>query len=90
MARGFQKGRHGTLPLSTNLCTGIAAQSEGPYKSHAPSRVFSRWSSRMHFDTVAAALTAALSVLPATLHMEVSTGLVVLGLAGLWLWRGRS
>ena len=44
----------------------------------------------MHFDTVAAAFTAAISVLPTTLHLEVSTGLAVLGLVGLWLWRDRS
>ena len=43
----------------------------------------------MHFDTVGAALAAALSALPATLHVEISTGLVVLGLTALWLWRGR-
>ena len=33
----------------------------------------------MDFDTAAAALATALSVLPATLYMEVSTGLAMLG-----------
>lgn len=45
----------------------------------------------MTLDAAAAALAAALSVLPQTLHLEVSTGLAVLGVVvfGLWVWSRR-
>lgn len=44
----------------------------------------------MSLDYAASALSSVVAVLPATLHIEISTGLAVLGLAALWIWRGRS
>ena len=44
----------------------------------------------MSLDAAVSGLSAAVAVLPATLHIEVSTGLAVLGLAALLIWRGRS
>lgn len=45
----------------------------------------------MTLDAATAALAAVLSVLPSTLHFEVSTGLEVLGVVvvGLWAWSRR-
>jgi hypothetical protein len=43
----------------------------------------------MDLATVPAALAAVLAALPATLHVEASTGLVVLALATLLWWRRR-
>jgi hypothetical protein len=43
----------------------------------------------MDFAAVPPALATILAALPATLKVEVSTGLVVLALAAAWLWRGR-